>query len=213
MLAIWYTHITQQITGAAWQNYLAQVPEEMQAKVQRFRRWEDAHLSLFGKLLLVKALKDWGYSGELIESLTYSDYQRPELSVAELDFNITHSGHVVACALAKGQKIGIDVEENKPIELDDFKNIWRADEWAAITTAADKFAMFYHLWTCKEAVIKADGKGMSLPLKDIHIGQQSAQVKEQTWYLQPLTLVPGYPGHLSSDKPITSSPDIRSVRF
>ena len=186
----------------------------MAQKIGRYRRWEDAHLSLFGKLLLIRALQDMGQPASLLHQMQYTDYDRPQLPLPGLDFNITHSGPLVACAIASDRKIGIDVEEARPIDFEDFRNIWRPDEWAAITAPNAGYGTFYRLWTSKEAVMKADGRGMSLPLEDIMVGDEGiAKVKSDSWYLRAVDLLPGVPAHIASDKPIDKTPRLEKVTF
>ena len=214
MLSIWFTQLeAQPLPATAYESYLSQLPQEMAAKIRRFRRWEDAHLSLFGKLLLMHGLEQAGLSPSLLRQMQYSEYQRPELPQAGIDFNITHSGPLVACAIAKEQKIGIDVEDPRSIDFEDFRSIWRPDEWAQIQDPDKGQANFYHLWTCKEAVIKADGKGMSIPLKDIRIGKGEAWVNEEHWYLKKVRLSETIPCHLASDKPFPEEISIRELSF
>jgi len=214
MLSIWYTEVREKLPAQRWQSYLAEVPQAMAQKILRFRRWEDAHLSLFGKLLLIRALQSMGHHAGLLQQISYNDYDRPVLPLPAIDFNITHSGPLVACAIADNRKIGIDVEEAKAIDFEDFKGIWRADEWAAITSPDAGYDEFYRLWTCKEAVMKADGRGMSLRLEDIVIGDdQIARVKEDRWYLQKVELLADIPAHIASDLPYDETPVLKKLNF
>jgi 4'-phosphopantetheinyl transferase len=89
------------------------------------------------------------------------------------DFNLSHSGDHALIGLVRGARVGVDVEVWRP--LPDALRIARAhfatDEIAALTAlpAAATAAAFFSLWTRKEAVVKAIGGGLSLPLSDFSV--------------------------------------------
>lgn len=191
--------------------YLHQLPINMQEPILRFRDRRDAQRSLFGKLLLVKGLFLLGLSEHQLTDLNYTNYNRPYFSQYP-DFNIAHSGEFVVCAISKTNKVGIDIEEVKPTVLNDFRYQFTGDEWTQISTSANMLHEFYTLWTQKEAIIKASGEGLSIPLKKIHIANGKAAWDNQELYLYPLEISPSYRSHLATD---TESPeiDLQQLRF
>lgn len=58
---------------------------------------------------------------------------------------------------------------------------------------------FYKFWTMKEAIIKADGKGLTIPLNDLNLLNNSNLVKiDQTvWSLQKIHLDEDYVCHMA----------------
>ncbi|MGU3464886.1 4'-phosphopantetheinyl transferase family protein [Methylobacterium sp. C33D] len=84
------------------------------------------------------------------------------------DFNLSHSGARALIGLARGAAIGVDVEAVRPIA--DALRIaaahFAADEVAALARAprSEVERRFFSLWTRKEAVVKALGSGLTLPL-------------------------------------------------
>jgi 4'-phosphopantetheinyl transferase len=85
-----------------------------------------------------------------------------------LDFNLAHGGGLAVCALADGCRVGIDVEPvDRPelsIELlDGLLAPGERDRVAARQGGARQEALVA-LWTGKEAIAKAHGGGLSLPL-------------------------------------------------
>ena len=85
--------------------------------------------------------------------------------VAGLELSISHSGERVALALTETAPVGVDVEEIRDAAVDDLAGIaLSAVERAAFATATDKRAAFFTYWARKEAVVKATGKGMSVPM-------------------------------------------------
>jgi 4'-phosphopantetheinyl transferase len=84
------------------------------------------------------------------------------------DFNLSHSGGRALIGLTRGAAIGVDVEAVRPIA--DALRIaaahFAADEVTALAGAPRSAVerRFFGLWTRKEAVVKALGSGLSLPL-------------------------------------------------
>ena len=76
-----------------------------------------------------------------------------------IDFNITHSGDWVACAIDSRDRggIGIDIEQIKDINFTDFEEILSIKETEYIDGKLEKF---YQIWTLKESFLKALGVGM-----------------------------------------------------
>ena len=98
---------------------------------------------------------------------------RPRLSgySGELDFNLSHSGPYVACAVVESGRVGIDVETDNPRM--DFREILgrvatpAERSWIESQTPAEARQAFYHLWVLKEAYAKARGDGLNLPFAEI----------------------------------------------
>ncbi|MEZ0611719.1 4'-phosphopantetheinyl transferase superfamily protein [Fibrella sp. WM1] len=204
MICLYYVKFDGVLSAPRFTEALRSLPGAMQQQVVRFRYAADQHRSLYGKLLLRYALRQQHLPDSWLGQVSTGAYQRPQLN-ALVDFNISHSGDVVLCGLAtEGTRIGVDVEEMKPIDWRDFEAIWRPDEWAYITGggSAQQMTRFYTCWTQKEAIMKADGRGMSLPVQQIWLDQATltAQVGLQRWQLVPLTLAEGYQAHLATNK-------------
>jgi 4'-phosphopantetheinyl transferase len=83
-------------------------------------------------------------------------------------FNLSHGGERIAIAFARRHAVGVDVEalQRRHSPLDLAERFFAADE--ARTLAAfevgEQQAAFVHLWTCKEAVLKALGRGLAFGL-------------------------------------------------
>ncbi|MDO6434635.1 4'-phosphopantetheinyl transferase superfamily protein [Flavitalea sp. BT771] len=202
-MSIWIysTEYKTPIPENALQSLIAGLPPEISAKARRFRRWQDAHGCLLGKLLLTTALKVGGWPADL-RHLQYTDYGRPFLSGGP-DFNISHSGHRVVCILATEGGVGIDLEEIKDLNIEDFKGQFSADEWATITGAPHPLKAFYHFWTAKECLSKADGRGLNLPLAGLRIEENRIiSLGSRHWRLQALPLSAGYACHIAAESPM-----------
>jgi 4'-phosphopantetheinyl transferase len=86
----------------------------------------------------------------------------------DLHFNLSHSGRHVLLAFARDQPLGIDIErrDRRVSHIAIAQRFFTPDEAQAIADlAADRRAdAFRHLWTYKEAVLKALGAGLSFGL-------------------------------------------------
>lgn len=99
----------------------------------------------------------------------YNQYGKPYLVENNfLRFNVSHSGDKVLYGITQGREIGVDVEYIKP-----FENAHQIVERYFSDNEKDQFhhlpdhmrnRAFFDCWTRKEAYIKAQGKGISLPL-------------------------------------------------
>jgi 4'-phosphopantetheinyl transferase len=138
-------------------------PEE-QARASRFHQGVDAARHLIGRGLLRRALAPHtGLAPEAIRFLHTAD-GKPYLADGP-SFNVSHSGNVVAIALAGDGRVGFDVEAVRV--LDDMAGVARSafgadecDELAG-TPSADRLHTFYRIWARKEAMLKALGLGLS----------------------------------------------------
>ena len=171
------------------------LPREMIERAGKFRRWQDSQAYLLSKFLLAEGIKDCGFTEHALEKMQYTEYGRPYLS-PDFDFNISHSGKHIVCAISKLYKVGIDVEEIHPIDLADFANQFTEHELSRIKNATNQNAEFFRYWTIKEAVIKADGRGLSLPLTNVFIDIH-AHVEGAQWHFYKIDIDPGYMAHLA----------------
>lgn len=94
---------------------------------------------------------------------------RPE---TDLHFSVSHSGNVGVCAVGRDHPVGIDVEQIRTgVEDTLASRVCTPNERAALAriAAQGRPAAFFTLWTHKEALVKADGRGLSLPVATIDV--------------------------------------------
>jgi 4'-phosphopantetheinyl transferase len=98
---------------------------------------------------------------------------KPRLPGSGLELSLSHSGHRVVIALARQTPVGIDVEENargvNPDEL--ASTVLTGGEAATLAAvpAPQRRDAFLTYWTRKEAVLKATGDGLRVPLHDVEV--------------------------------------------
>jgi 4'-phosphopantetheinyl transferase len=86
----------------------------------------------------------------------------------DLHFNLTNTKGLIACIVGWTSEVGIDVEsiERRGETLGIADRFFSPSEASALRALpdAEQVHRFFHLWTLKEAYIKARGMGLALPL-------------------------------------------------
>ena len=81
-----------------------------------------------------------------------------------LDFNLSHSGDWLACAVTAGTPVGVDLEYCHPdrAAMKVARRFFRPEEVAALLDCgeAQQRDRFYDFWTLKEAAVKARGEAL-----------------------------------------------------
>lgn len=98
---------------------------------------------------------------------------RPEVASPDTPyrFNLAHSHGMIACAIAKGRDIGVDVEflDRPDSSHDVATRVCSPEELEDVDSAPDagRKERFLVYWTLKEAYLKARGLGISVHLGDV----------------------------------------------
>lgn len=147
-------------------------PEE-RARANRFyfdrhkRRFSLARASM--RIILARYLN---IPPERLE-FTFNNFGKPEvLNSAKLQFNISHTGDLALLAVGKKFPMGIDIEHYSARPYEGIaKSLFSEQEYEGFIKApkALKPALFFHIWTQKEAFIKACGLGLSYPTKYFNV--------------------------------------------
>ncbi len=102
-----------------------------------------------------------------------------------LQFNFSHSDELLLLAVCQGYELGIDVElMSKEIEHGAIsRHFFALDEisWLQSLAPEHQAEAFYRLWTCKEAVLKADGSGLRQSLEAMKIVPETGQKTQPGW--------------------------------
>lgn len=94
---------------------------------------------------------------------------------AWLQFSLSHSGNVVAFAVATGRKVGVDIEKVQwdfPVEsvADRFFKEDERRDLALMPSATARAEAFFALWTRKESYLKGIGTGFGDPDSGLRAG-------------------------------------------
>lgn len=88
-----------------------------------------------------------------------------------LQFNLSHSAGLAALGVATGVEIGVDIEARRPVEPGVAERFFAPGERLRLGGLAGEewTAGFFRCWTRKEALIKATGDGLCLPLDGFEV--------------------------------------------
>ena len=108
----------------------------------------------------------------------YGHSGKPALATGNLHFNLAHSKERALLAVTRAAEVGVDIEAVVSLEFDDIADrFFSPDECAEyrLFTPERRPEAFFRCWTRKEAIIKAVGDGLSLPLDafDVSIAADS----------------------------------------
>lgn len=142
-----------------------------------------------------------------------NEYGKPfVLSDPKLEFNLSHSGDYALIAVTYEYKVGIDVErirENMELESIASRYFSRGEVSELMALPPEqRTSGFFNCWTRKEAYIKAQGLGLSLPLDsfDVSLAPNESVILRSTrpdpnaaarWTLLSLNVDSGYAGALA----------------
>lgn len=175
----------------------SRIPKHMVEQASKYGRWQDFQACLLGKFLLAEGLQKYRIDKDILYEMKYTAHNKPYLD-AGIDFNISHSGKYVVCVISKEFSVGIDIEEIRDTDISDFTDQFTDQEMWNINHAEDKFREFFKYWTIKEAVIKADGRGLSVPLKNILVTRH-VEVEGNRWYFYEIDVDKCYLSHIATD--------------
>ena len=121
------------------------------------------------------------------------------------ELSISHSGNLVAVAVTAGLPVGIDVEQERDVEVDGLVRMTLSaaeqTSWAAVP-APDRDAAFFTYWSRKEAILKATGRGLSIAMTKVTVtpwdqaprvlDSQASEVDTERMHLAQLDAGSGY---------------------
>lgn len=197
MVRIYAIQVEDFIEDKDYETLLTFVSKEKREKIKRYHFVKDKVRSLIGDVLIRYGLHEiYGLNHELIK-FHKNDYGKPSLiGVKDIHFNISHAGNWVVCAFHE-DPVGIDVEQIKDIEMNIANRFFSQGEIQDLhlLNSEEQKTYFFQLWTMKEAYIKAEGKGLSIPLDSFCIRRKMdgfTVEPDNNWYMHAYDLDEGY---------------------
>lgn len=118
------------------------------------------------------------YAGAPVRIATGANGKPLAADHPQLDFNLSHTGSTAVFAFARAQPLGVDVERrDRRVAVEGIaRRFFAASEAAALAALATerRHDAFIDLWTCKEAVLKARGEGLSFGLERVELELDAA---------------------------------------
>ena len=117
-------------------------------------------------------------------------------------FNISHSQKFIVAAFHLNLEIGIDTEEIVYYKNTTDHHFLSPSEKISIINSSSPSKSFIQLWTKKESVMKAEGRGNQINARDIKLGTNEANYKGRKWFLYNLTLCENQVTTLATPYPV-----------
>lgn len=170
------------------------------ARANRYRFDDDRRRSIVARASTRRMLANALGTDPRPLSIVEGDHGKPALAGHEMEFNASHSGDLVAVALA-ATPVGIDIERRRALHapLTLARRFFSPDEFAFVSAASDLASAFFHVWTAKEAIVKASGKGIGasdLRGFTVPFGERRSGLVTGTWSVT--SIDPPRPGYYAA---------------
>jgi len=102
-----------------------------------------------------------------------NSHGKPAVNGQNVEFNLSHSGDFALIVIAQEGKVGVDVERirsgiSSHVIAQQYFSAFEFEELQSLPLEQRETA-FFTCWTRKEAYIKAQGQGLSLPLESFDV--------------------------------------------
>lgn len=174
---VWYTRLDQLSPRTAQEEYEPLLSDDERMRAERFVFARDRHRHVVTRALVRTTLSRYWPTPPAAWLFRPSSAGRPMLvgpaPLPPLQFNVSHTARVTACAVARDCQLGIDVEDlDREVAVEQLARRYFAPTEAAALEAlpaARRQEAFFDYWTLKEAYLKARGLGLALPLDGLAI--------------------------------------------
>ncbi len=210
---IHYTILPPDFPTTFWEQHYPRMPADIQLRLDRYRKALNKNQLVIGRLLLQQILRSaMGYDHFSLQAIQYDKNDKPYWKTDHA-FSIAHSKNVIGCAVAQNAKIGLDIEFIQKVQLNNFTHILNQQDEDHIANASDPYPIFFKLWTIKEAISKADGRGLSMDVKQVVTQENEAHDSLHSWQYFALDIHPDFACHYVLEAGNSNLPFVRKVDF
>ena len=207
-IQVWRLILTDAAGVRAECRHILSIDEQAQADRRLPGRVRDEFV--YGRACLrILLSENLGTSASYVPIVS-TEYGKPHVSgESALEFNVSHSHGIVLISLSRQGSVGMDVERMNPLmEVMELAPMvfssGAMNRLSSLSTEAEKQYFFYRTWTRKEAVVKADGRGLSLPLTgfdlpDGPISNQPVRMSGKLYCLNDIGVGEGYLSALATE--------------
>ena len=152
--------------------------EEEQARMERMRLGIARHEFMVGRAMLRVLAGVATACGPREVAIGVGEHGKPR--VEGVEFSVAHSHGLVVLALCREAAVGVDVEwvEREIEALEIARSTFAPGEAKRIEQAvegAERARAFFAVWTRKEAIVKAHGQGLTIPLDNFEAPEGDAE--------------------------------------
>jgi 4'-phosphopantetheinyl transferase len=178
-LSVWLASPSEAFAEDASEGYSAVISDDERTRLASLRFPQDRREYLVAHVLARKALSHYHPIPPEAWRFRHNSYGKPSIDPeCGLHFNIAHSSNLTVCLISQRGEVGVDVEPHGRGDeiLEIASTVCSLAELAQIESLDKSQRADYTLtlWTLKEAYVKAQGKGFSLPLKTISFLRDAA---------------------------------------
>lgn len=194
-ISLFYFGIAGKFTDRLESRLIALLNKDDQDFLGSLKNQHARHRSLAGRLMM-------RYIGNLLEldpmhHVVRSETGRPELLQKGMDMGVSHAGNMVVCAFVHGARIGVDIECIRDRPMQHLRKYFSNAEMRYVEDHENSNQAFFQIWTRKEAVIKADGRGLGIALDSFDCTGNQCIIDRSCWHLQEVELAQGYVCHIA----------------
>jgi 4'-phosphopantetheinyl transferase len=143
-------------------------------RMQSYQFEKDKRRFCISRGLLRRVLSTYTSTQPQEIDIHYTQYKKPYIE-GDIEFNLSHTSTDVVIGVSH-YPIGIDIETVREHQnaLAVSKRFFAASEYNALKhlNESDRHTAFIHIWTQKEAIVKAMGKGVFHDLKNVEVSAQ-----------------------------------------
>lgn len=189
IVILYYKVSPESINSAQIADWMKELPIIKQNRVKKLHQQKDQVLSLAGLQLLKIALSDYPEIEFSLQNLQFPEQGKPFFN-GDIDFNISHSGDIVCCALSNKTKVGLDIEiirQVQPATIN--KYLPQLESLQKKLSPEDIQRQFFDIWTKNEAIIKAADYGSVHNMSEIKLEPKGGHYKNHFWYTYPVEIM------------------------
>lgn len=207
---VWSTSLS--ITAEEEQYQFAVLSADEQIRAERFYRPLHKKRFIAARFMLRKILSLYLQAQPTEIQFKYGEQKKPALlfpAHTEIEFNVAHSDNLAVYAINRNYSIGIDIEKiNDEYDTNIPQRFFSEQENKELELLSElehKHA-FYRIWARKEALLKATGHGLAIPLKTFSVSsldkKETLSLDEKSWSLVSLHIDDGYQAALACEQTI-----------
>jgi len=165
---VWCARVDEAVVASA----VGLLNEEERARMERMRLGIARHEFVVGRGLLRVLAGAATACGAREVTIGVGEHGKPR--VEGVEFSVAHSHGLVVLAICREAALGIDVEwvEREIEVLEIARSTFAPGEVKRIENAAagaERAQAFFAVWTRKEAIVKAHGQGLTIPLESFEV--------------------------------------------
>ena len=169
---VWHFSVSESLTEIPNLTTLLSVDEKQRLDTYKYPK--DKTRFVIARARLRQVLERYTNTPAASITFHYTQYKKPFVN-DPIQFNISHTNTDIVIAIAK-HDVGIDIETIKEQKqaLNIAKRFFCPEEYATLSglKPSQVANVFYHIWTQKEAIVKALGKGLFHDIKNIQVSTQ-----------------------------------------